>query len=994
MIRQGVHRQWPAMSVLLLITSLMAGPVTALDPKRDVDQYIHEVWTSQDGLPQNSINGLTLGPRGYLWLATYDGLIRFDGERFHRLEDERLPGRRLRIIGAHSHGFWVSGELRGLVFFDGEKAHPIANHDNEMRWPLSAAIGDENRAWIAANNGLFRLQGESLEAVENGLPEGSAMMSLARFGPRQRLAVAGLDGVFLEQSDGRFQPLSVGEAAGMHVYSLVGEKDGLWIGGDRGLFHLRLNEAGDQRLESTEWHWSDRDGYSIRALHRDTQGNLWAGIQGLGVGRVNAGGHQLFTRDDGLSHHSISAFFQDPEGSLWIGTDGGGLNRLRDGSVIAHGGDGSPLDHSILPMVADSRGDLWLGGVCSGVHRFRDGEVIERFNENHGLANSCIYSLLLDDQNRLWAGSYGGGVFRRDGEQDFRQIALAAAAGSSEDQADDIVVTALHQGPDGSIWLGSNQGLFRYHADNDQFRRLEGSETHFIVQIRLEDDRLLLATNEGAYQAPVPDGDGPLQASPISDDPRLRGARVREIHRDDAGIWMGTYGAGLQFFDGEALHVLDQRHGLKESVISRILRDDREGLIMSGNRGISRVSRSELLEVIRGERSRADVQLLGTRDGMRVAETNGGGQPAGLRDAQGRYWFPTVDGIVQLGGEEDTLKLRPPPVHIESVRVGGEPVPVDDTVTIPADRRELEVRYTGLSFIAPERMRFRYRLGETSPWVDVGNRRSLLLAHPPAGEYTLEILAANEDGIWSEQTARLALQVKAPFRKTIWFPLLLVTAAMIGLGGLSALGLYRARSRRRQLERLVEERTAALEQANAQLSTQASRDGLTGAGNRRQLRDRLTSNWRDCAERGQPLSLLILDIDHFKEYNDAHGHLTGDHCLCQIVDALQGLLRPQDTLVRFGGEEFVILLPGVDGTEATTIAERLRRRVSDLGIPHRASPVARCVTLSIGRASVHPGADERSNELLRKADQALYQAKEKGRNRVWQSAVRDDQTPT
>ncbi|MCP1727970.1 diguanylate cyclase (GGDEF)-like protein [Natronospira proteinivora] len=977
------------MLMLPLIYSL-AAPSEALDPARDVDQYIHEIWTSQDGLPQNSVNGLTLGPQGYLWLATYDGLIRFDGQRFERLEDDALPGRRLRIIGDNEQGFWISGELRGLAFFDGESAQAVELNGDEMNWPLSHIKGDLDEAWIGANNGLFHLSQGRLRQQDNGLPTDSAIMKLARFGPENRLAAGGLAGLFVQQEDG-FRQIAPSALGYMAVYSLLASGDTLWAGGDAGLYRVDMDADTDApTVSATGWQWPASDSASIRALHQDSEKNIWAGIQGRGVGRMNEHGHQLLTRDQGLSNHNISDFFQGPEGSLWIGTDGGGLNRLRNGEIIAYGGERSAINHSILPIIEGKDGDLWLGGVCSGVHRFRDGEVLASLAEEEGLDNSCVYSLLMDSDGTLWAGTYGGGVFRRQNGGDFQQLALADSSGDEASLDDNIVVTALTQSDDGRIWLGSNQGLFLYQPEANHARRIAGSSDHFIQQITLHDQTLWLATTQGAYLASLPEqAEDRLATSltikPLSDDSRLVDVRVREILPDEDGVWIGTYGSGLQFWDGEDLHGLGREQGLQEMVVSRILRTDNDDLLLSGNQGISRVSREALMAVIRGEQDQAVVELLGVKDGMLVAETNGGGQPAGIRDSQGRYWFPTVDGIVLLEPGRMERNLRPPPVHIEEIRVAGETQGLEGPISIPAQRREVEIRFTGLSFIAPERMQFRYRLDEEAPWVDVGNRRTLHLAHLQGGRHRLEIMAANENGIWSEETATIVLEVEPPFRETLWFPLSLVAAVAAGLGGLFALGLLRARRQRAYLQALVQERTAALEAANRKLTTQASQDGLTGAGNRHVLRSRLRDNWEDCRARQAPMSLLMMDIDHFKEYNDVHGHVEGDNCLKRIVQALNPDLRPVDSLIRYGGEEFVVLLPDTDAVAAASIAERLRQTILSLALPHDASPVERVVTISIGTATVCPHRGGTSTSLLRAADEALYQAKAQGRNCIRQA---------
>jgi len=396
------------------------------------------------------------------------------------------------------------------------------------------------------------------------------------------------------------------------------------------------------------------------------------------------------------------------------------------------------------------------------------------------------------------------------------------------------------------------------------------------------------------------------------------------------------------------------------------------------------VARAELDALDRGERQTLRPVSYGVEDGMRNRECNGANHPAGWRAADGRLYFPTVEGLVEIDPRRLVTNPLAPPVVIESLVADGRPVPPRDGSVFEPGTESFEIQYAGLAFGVPERVRFRYKLENLDrDWVDVGARRNAYYTRIPPGEYRFRVAAANEDGVWNEEGASLSFRLRPHFYRTWWFGAL----ALLGVAGAIASGdrirERRARARETTLMRLVEQRTRELEEANQRLERLSHVDGLTGLANRRRFDEAFDVEWRRGSRSSWPLSLMLIDVDAFKAFNDTYGHLEGDACLRRVADTLSSCLgRAADVAARFGGEEFVALLPLASADEAARLAERVRERVEALAIPHASSPAAKRVTVSIGCATAVPKEDGEPAALLAAADAALYAAKRAGRNRV------------
>jgi diguanylate cyclase (GGDEF)-like protein len=469
----------------------------------------------------------------------------------------------------------------------------------------------------------------------------------------------------------------------------------------------------------------------------------------------------------------------------------------------------------------------------------------------------------------------------------------------------------------------------------------------------------------------------------------LAGNYVRSIYEgEDGALWIGTYSEGLsRFKDGRFVNYRVE-DGLYSNGAFAIQEDARGNFWISSNRGIYRVKRSDLEAFADGRIPRVSSVGYGTSDGMLNVECNGGRQPATVTDTEGHFWFPTQDGVVIIDPERERPNTLPPSVVIESATVERKPADISDTLVIPAGQENVEIHYTGISLIKSKQIRFRYKLdGHDADWIDADTRRTAYYSYLPPGRYRFRVTAGNSDEVWNPDGAVLEIEFRPFFHQTRWFYALCGIAFM-----LAVVAAWRARTaqfnaRERLLGRTVAEKTEALRLANEELRQLAHSDGLTGVANRRRFEEFLSAEWRRAARSQLPVSLILLDIDHFKRFNDAYGHDAGDECLRRVASVLRGAVqRPSDLVARFGGEEFAIVMGGTDRDGAVAVARQVNATIEALHIPHRGTEGGGRVTISAGVATMIVAEGLTEAALIRAADEALYRAKAAGRNRIETSA--------
>ncbi len=520
----------------------------------------------------------------------------------------------------------------------------------------------------------------------------------------------------------------------------------------------------------------------------EADGTIWF-AEGGGLVRFRDGRFRTFTTADGLPDSYVNSVMRDREGSLWIATQRG-LARLSEQPITTYSVEQGLAAKNTYPILRDRRGDIWIG-TWPGLTRVRNG-VFENVAVAAGVVNRNVLSLAEARDGSIWVGLYGNGARRLTIEGADAHIAASAVVGPPN------IVYAIYQSQSGDVWLGGDEGAFRWHDGviDPPLPNTDGLSAFY------ENDRGTLWIGRTAGLARYANG----VVTVFGEAEGFAGKHVRMIHPTrDGALWLGTYDTGLfRYRDGVFTRYTTEQ-GLPANGAFQILEDAQQRFWISSNSGIYRVAKSELDEVADGRRRRVTAVRYGRDDGMANEECNGLGRPAGARAADGRFWFPTQDGVVVV--DPTTVGHQPaPPVVILDAAVGGFAVPSLDRIEIRSGSTSVDVRYAALTFVRPELAHFKYRMEnlETEWHDDTGVERVARYARLPYGNFRFRVIAANRDGVWNDDGASIAIVVVPPFWRTSWFLALMMTAVMA-----AGFGVHRLRLG-------VLERRQAVQQAFAQ----------------------------------------------------------------------------------------------------------------------------------------------------------------------------------
>ncbi|MEL7186912.1 MAG: two-component regulator propeller domain-containing protein [Pseudomonadota bacterium] len=1008
--------------------------------------------TLDDGLSQSNVLSVLQDSDGWMWFATENGLNRYDGYEFRHFKRERGNPDALSndfifdIAEGPDGSLWLATNGGGLANLD-RKSGKVRTYRH-----------DPENANSVAGNVLRSLHVDAAGIVWIG----TRGAGLDRFDPKTQT----------------FTHIDLGSNANAGtIFALhPGAESSLWVGGDHGL--TKLDTATSAVVTSA--HTSDAiETNSVRAILKDSSGQLWVGTYGAGLVRFNsdAKGVARFVHDANdaatLSGDRISTIFEDSDGRLWVGTTAG-LNLIdrESGAVVryaANGEDASSLsDNDISTIYQDRSGLLWIGTKSHGVNKWnprswlygyepanevtvdsekqanvmafasgdaktlwlgtfgdglnaidRESGEITKYRAEAGpgrqIAGDRVMSLMRDRSGNIWAGTMMNGISRinpETGETTHFRHTAGDATGLSANG-----IMTMYEDRSGLVWIGTfGGGISLYNPANDKFTHFKSdpnnantvSSNRITSFVEDNNGNMWIGTDAGGLNLfDRSKQDFHRFAHDPDDITTLAADTVYAVNVDSNGVvWVGTQGGGLDRVVGdsnqpEAITFTNvaEKDGLSNDVIYGVQFDSSGWIWMSTNYGISRYHPET-----------GEIKNLHRTDGLQSEEFNFG---AHYRSATGELFFGGHNGFNAFQPDEISASTVIPVIALTGLFRGGDSTKDDlpdyesETVELSWKDDNVTFEFAALDFAAPEQNRYMYKLeGFDKDWIDLGNRRRATYTDLNDGSYLLRVRAANSEGVWNEAGFAVPIKVAAAPWDT-WWAYLGYLALLAQLGAGLWFG-HRRKIRREEeysqrLEQEVSSRTEMLLDRNKQLKVlnealqeSSLSDPLTGLRNRRFVfeevsRDLELVQRRLGAERlgidtsnDAEMVFMMIDLDNFKPINDTYGHAAGDEMLLQLRDVLLGICRRSDFVIRWGGDEFVVIAKQTKPEEAEWLAERIRSSIASSNFQLGDGQIVR-TTCSIGFAAYplfRAGTDDSSlDQIISLADGLMYEAKK--RRNAW-----------
>ena len=801
--RRRAWRRPFAAAVLLFAT---AAPARALDPSRQLSQYVAETWDAADGLHQNTLMVLVQTRDGYIWLGTEAGLVRFDGVRFTTFDRHNTPalkGHFVRALAEAPDGtLWIGTHAGALIRYRDGVFTPFGRQHGLPETGIHALLVDRSGVlWIGmARAGLARWNGSRLDRFErrDGLAH-DTVRSL--FEDRNGVLWVGTDGGGLSRlfngrvvADGAIPAL-----ASSVVWTVAQDRSGaMWFGTYAdGLYRWRDGQT--QRFDT----YSGLPADNVWALREDRDGNLWVGTS-AGLARYRDGRFVVPGVRDGALRSAVRSLYEDRDRALWVGGYGTGLARISDGAFTSVGTEEGLSSDRVYGLHESPDGSIWLATDGGGLNQMRPDGRIRTFTRADGLPSNSVWAVTSLSDGTLCAGTEAG-VSCRDGER--------WSTADKRDGLSEARVWALQVLRNGTLLVGTFAGVDR--RVGRRFEPFLPGNPAVASGVRWihEDGRgaVWLATNTRGLLRRTPDG----QVRVFTMDDGLPSNDILSLHEDARGtIWLGTRG-GLASVRGDQVHGFTPAHGLPEDIVAAGLTDEQGRLWASSERGIFRVDVADVEAVAAGRLQRLAPVYYHQADGVRSDEGTTGSQGVAMAGRDGRLWFATLKGAAAVTPSRVATHAATPTVVVEGVALDGQNIAfrapfTGDTITVPTGSRSISIDYTTLTVADAGRVRFEYRLaGVDRDWVAAGKRRVAYSPGLPAGAQRFEVRALGAGGEASAPVA-ITLDVLPVFHETWGFRgfvgLLVIGVAMLGVRARTAA----LRKRERELMRLVDARTQDL----------------------------------------------------------------------------------------------------------------------------------------------------------------------------------------
>ncbi len=940
------------------------------------------------GLSNMSVSSIVQDKDGFIWFATQGGLNRYDGRTFKVYTNDPFDASRLihnliqtMTYDPDHHELWI-GTYQGISRYDiaGDVFINYSVSENGLSNAVVVAFEKDSNGnmWVGTLDGLNKIDIKTGQIKKYDVP-GKVVRDL-KWDTQGKLWIGSYEGLlYFDVAADAVKPSG---------YELPAQSVMVINEFEAGVLSLGIWDGGIVKIDLTTGTLSKEtfDDNRVYSYIKTADETEWIGTWGGGLYAIEKNGkrHHFESSDavNQLAHPIIYSMMQDTSEILWIGTNGGGICKVnplkRNYVVYKHVTDdaNSLSPGKINAIQKDSDGNLWVAVYNEGLDKISPEGRIKKYkyakDETGALTNPNVVAMAIRKSGELIYG-VGSDVMTYNAESDAFETIIALDS--------DVIIYEMEE-VDKTLWIGTyGHGIFKYDWESSNYEPYNATaelqhqiSDNLIYDIDVDSKgRLWVATNNGLNLKETASQRFKVFKAVQGDYSQLATNTIRTIFEDSKGrIWFGSVSGGISYYneDGTFTTFLE-RDGMPSNVVLSILEGDDGRIWASTHNGLAIINPES-----------GDLFNLTPDDGIGGYEFN----PGHYKDATGILYFGGLHGITSIPGNISQGTAIAPKVYITNIDVFQKPYSTYSVyfngkhLSFKEDETFLSFKFVALDFDSPEKIRFTYRLkGFDADWISSGTIDTATYSKLSSGYYTLEVFAETARGMRSE-VAQLSFEIAVPwYRTTTMYSVYGIILILVIYG---VYKIWQGQTIRRKNEALAIV-NSKLEDANVKLEALSTIDPLTGVYNRRYLNSRLSEEIQLAIRSEIHLSAIMLDLDNFKEINDVHGHIFGDQYLSAVGDIIKSTLpRSTDYAVRYGGDEFLIVLFDTDEEGAKIVAEHVRSNIGAIALEDTYLKQIRKTTCSMGVFSLIPKVGNDVNQIAKLADEALYQAKNQGKNRI------------
>lgn len=821
-----------------------------------LDSLTARIYTLEDGLPVNSINSATQDNDGYLWLTTYDGLVKFDGLTFTVFNFSNTPvmpfNRTTQIFLQNNGSIWVSLEnggvlkikedtfeyfgtkqglpnsditkiledkfgrvlfvtLDGLYAFENYSIRKLFDGENIKQNQISATYNDpmDGTVWLTTADGLVHIKDTSIKVYKIDKANSDNDFRGVIRTIEGSLIVGSKKGLYEIVADQLIPSKKYSEFKNQQIKSIYSDEDYSLINTDKGLF-LEQNNG----FKNLNGGYSSGNIFFIKYI-RDRNGILWMIDNRGGLFTLSGQKFKEFDAINELKGVEYSDVFEDREGNFWLSTLQNGLVKLRNSNVRTLSVDEGLSGGNILGLLEDSKGRFWVGTRGAGLNLINE-DKITHLNTTTGLNSNIVQSIAEDFNQNIWVGYHQSGMDRiTDGKVTHYDL-------NNIIEANDV--HSIYVSKKGEMWIGTYLGLVKFDLDNGnniRYRRKDG--------LLGEKIRYITEDAEGdIWSASLDGGISEFKEGVFTNysmDDGLSSNNVRSLYIDDDEIiWVGTENNGLNRIKNGKIDFVSVQNGLPDHNVHWITESDDGSLWLSTNKGVARLNKAELNDFLDGKKKQFQITHFDKSDGMRSPEGNGSFQEAGIKTSDGTIWFSTQDGVAIFNLNNNSDGAVFPGVAIESITAKDSVIKVNSLNEIRLDSGVdvFNINFHAITFKNPEKTKFRYKLSDyQEDWIET-DEMEVLYSDLSPDTYQFLLQAANNSGEWGSDTASVVIIVQPKFRQTIWFYVLVIILLVIIYYLIIRFRYRLLLSRQAKMEGIIKSQTKQLREEKKVIEEQAA----------------------------------------------------------------------------------------------------------------------------------------------------------------------------